>query len=165
MHKTKHVHRSHFFLVLPILKDNFFKSKRLVSSSNVFLNKYYYLKFALMDYRRKRWCHFVGIATKWLCKFNPYQTNHVHSTKDGGRGKLSCKYDSTPVTSTWWYQSCSKVHISPLEDYGCPEKAMSTVRPACVPPAPLPCGISCRRKATPARSSGPEAVGASTPLM
>lgn len=118
-----------------------------------------------MDYRRKRWCHFVGIATKWLCKFNPYQANHVHSTKDGGRGKLSCKYDSTPVTSTWWYQSCSKVHISPLEDYGCPEKAMSTVRPACVPPALLPCGISCRRKATPARSSGPEAVGASTPLM
>lgn len=44
-------------------------------------------------------------------------------------------------------------------------KAMSTVRPACVPPAQWPCGISCRRKATPARSSGPEAVGASTPLM
>lgn len=82
----------------------------------------YYLKFALMDYRRKRWCHFVGIATKWLCKFNPYQANHVHSTKDGGRGKLSCKCDLTPVTSTWWYQSCSKVHISPLEDYGSPER-------------------------------------------
>lgn len=32
-------------------------------------------------------------------------------------------------------------------------------------PAQSLCGISCRHKATPARSRGPEAVGAFTPLM
>lgn len=42
---------------------------------------------------------------------------------------------------------------------------MSTARPALCTPAESLCGISCRRKATPARSRGPEAVGAFTLLM